>query len=370
MIPHKMDGARFKIIGLFASVFLMGILLPAKGYGAGEEDFRAVFNADYYYDQNPDLQAVIGKDSESLFRHFIHTGIREGRSGNEQFNLKAYVYYNPDLLDAYKTDLAAYCRHYETLGKAEGRLSLFSSQERSVIGFYHTDYDKTLPRASNIHLAASRINGLVLQPGERFSFSQAVLSRTPENGYVMAPAIGGMEYGGGICQVSSTLYAAMCHALLPATERYPHSSRISYMPEGLDATISEGHKDLTFINPYDKPLTIVAAPDETGLTVSLLLGASDSPSAPLPEENGDPEDFRPAHTSDWAEPGTESQDISSRQEPDPAHVSDQAGPGTAHVSDQAGPGTANASMQAGPGTANVSIQAGPDPADPTTQAES
>lgn len=141
-----------------------------------------------------------------------------------------------------------------------------------MIGTYTTRYDITLPRAVNIEIAVQRINGIVLQPREGFSFSNAILSRTPPNGYVMAPAIGRYEYGGGICQVSSTLYAAMCHALLPATERHPHSSNVSYLPTGLDATISEGYKDLKFINPYQEPLTILAETDEGVLTVSLRLG--------------------------------------------------------------------------------------------------
>ena len=91
----------------------------------------------------------------------------------------------------------------------------------------------------------------------------------------MAPAIGGNEYGGGICQVSSTLYASMCHALLPATERHPHSSSVSYLPVGLDATISEGHKDLKFVNSYGEPLTILAETNGGVLTVSLRLGTEE-----------------------------------------------------------------------------------------------
>lgn len=266
-----------------------GLMFTAHAAGTGNESFRPVFDAEYYYNQNPDLQDAIGADPENLFAHFVNMGIWEGRSGNEEFNLKAYVYYNPDLLDTYNTNWAAYCRHYDTAGRSEGRLCLPQPEENPVIGIYHTDYNKTLPRAENIQQAASRINGLVLQPGETFSFSQTVLSRIPENGYVMAPAIGGMEYGGGICQVSSTLYAAMCHAMLPAAERYPHSSRISYIPRGLDATISEGRKDLKFMNPYDKPLTIQITLDETGLTASLLLDTEQAPTDDPPEENPVPD---------------------------------------------------------------------------------
>ena len=251
--------------------FLMTMLIPARGYAEDPEAYRAVFDAEYYYNSYPDLQGTIGNDAEKLFSHFVSSGAREGRSGNAQFNLRAYVFYNTDLLDAYQTDLSAYCRHYLEKGREEGRICLPGEEEQELLGRYSTRYDPSLPRATNIHTAAGRIQGTVLQPGQLFSFSAAVLPRIPENGYVMAPAIGGSEYGGGICQVSSTLYAAMCHALLPAAERHPHSSRVSYLPAGLDATISEGYKDLRFVNPYQQPLTIMVEDNEGILTVSLYL---------------------------------------------------------------------------------------------------
>lgn len=263
----------YRNIGILCITVLLILFKPITGSAAeNREDYRAVFDTDYYYNQYPDLQATIGYDQERLFSHFVSTGAREGRSGNEEFNLRSYVFNNRDLLDVYKTDLSAYCRHYMELGKAEGRISQPQDNKQGLIGTYTTRYDITLPRAVNIEIAVQRINGIVLQPREGFSFSNAILSRTPQNGYVMAPAIGRYEYGGGICQVSSTLYAAMCHALLPATERHPHSSNVSYLPTGLDATISEGYKDLKFINPYQEPLTILAETDEGVLTVSLRLG--------------------------------------------------------------------------------------------------
>lgn len=89
----------------------------------------------------------------------------------------ADYYYNHDLLDVCKTDLSAYCKHYTTMGKTEGRICLPQDDERKVIGTYSTSYDVTLPRAVNIGLAIQRIHGTVLQPGEAFSFSSAVLPR-------------------------------------------------------------------------------------------------------------------------------------------------------------------------------------------------
>ena len=88
------------------------------------EDYRLVFDAQYYYDQNPDLQEAVGADPEALFEHFVTFGTKEGRSGNAEFNLKAYVFNNPDLLLKYKKDWSEYCKHYVTVGKGKANLPL------------------------------------------------------------------------------------------------------------------------------------------------------------------------------------------------------------------------------------------------------
>ena len=146
-------------------------------------------------------------------------------------------------------------------------------QHPSQIGSYSTAYSSGTSRASNIALAVSRINGVVIQPGESFSFSQTILPRTVANGYVEAPTIVNKKYvpgiGGGICQVSSTLYAAMLNAGLPATERHPHSLKVAYIPEGMDATISGNTLDLRFTNTFAEPIQIQATADQGTLTVSL-----------------------------------------------------------------------------------------------------
>lgn len=234
-----------------------------------KEYYRAVFDAQYYYDHNPDLQEAIGQNPEKLFEHFATFGAKEGRSGNAEFNLKAYIYNNPDLFLAYKKDLSEYCHHYAAIGKHEGRIALRQESQGNVIGSWTTYFNEAIPRATNVKLAAQRINGKVLQPGEMMSFSNTILPRTEANGYVSAPEIKRNGIGGGICQVSSTLYAAMCQALIPAIERHPHSQPVAYLPEGLDATISEGYLDLKFANPYDKAIQLVAYTENGALTVTI-----------------------------------------------------------------------------------------------------
>ena len=97
-------------------------------------------------------------------------------------------------------------------------------------------------RSTNIRLCSEKINGTVLMPGETFSFNQVVGKRTPEAGFKPATAYSGgkvvQEYGGGICQVSSTLYNAVLYANLEITERTNHGYKPSYVDPGLDATVS------------------------------------------------------------------------------------------------------------------------------------
>ena len=143
----------------------------------------------------------------------------------------------------------------------------------NVIGIYATKYDAKIPRANNVAVAASRINGVVVKKGEDFSFNATILPRTTANGYVNAPIFinkkHGMGIGGGVCQVSSTLYAAMLSAGLPATERHPHSLKVPYIPEGMDATIAGNTLDLRFTNTFDYAIVIGAVADNGTLTVSI-----------------------------------------------------------------------------------------------------
>ena len=116
-------------------------------------------------------------------------------------------------------------------------------------------------RSTNIRLCASKINGVVLMPGETFSFNSTVGKRTPEAGYKEAPAyLNGktiMDYGGGICQVSSTLYNAVLYSNLKITERYNHGYQPSYVKSGLDATVSWGGPDFKFTNNRNYPIKIM-----------------------------------------------------------------------------------------------------------------
>lgn len=135
-----------------------------------------------------------------------------------------------------------------------------------------TKYVVGQDRSQNIMVAASRINGIILQPGDGLSFDAVILPRTTANGYGMGNAIMGDEFikvvGGGICQVSSTLNNAVLRAGIIPLERHNHSQTVSYLKSGLDATISSGKLDYKFINTLKHPIYISATAVNGVLTVS------------------------------------------------------------------------------------------------------
>ncbi len=120
--------------------------------------------------------------------------------------------------------------------------------------------EKNQYRNTNIAVATAKVNGSIVYPGEEFSTITPMMPFTEAEGYVTAPTYeqGQVvdDIGGGICQVSSTLYRAVLEAELEVTERNQHSMIVGYVAPSMDATISEGEKDLKFINTTDAPIYI------------------------------------------------------------------------------------------------------------------
>lgn len=141
------------------------------------------------------------------------------------------------------------------------------------LGSYSTNYGGTAARINNVRLAVSRINGVELMPGEEMSYDKTILPRTSANGYKAAPVYVGNKtesgIGGGICQPSSTLYAAALYANLGIVERHNHSMAVSYLPKGMDATIAEGVLDLRIQNTTNYPVKISASADGGVVAISI-----------------------------------------------------------------------------------------------------
>lgn len=128
---------------------------------------------------------------------------------------------------------------------------------------FTTNYDASnTNRNNNLQIAAEKINGTIINPGEEFSYNKTVGERTISAGFKEANAYAGgevvLDVGGGICQLSSTLYNATLLANLGITERHNHYFKTSYVAAGLDATVSWGSLDFKFENNRNYPIKIEA----------------------------------------------------------------------------------------------------------------
>lgn len=134
----------------------------------------------------------------------------------------------------------------------------------NLLSSYSTSFaSSSSNRATNVSLATNKINGKVLMPGEVFSFNNTVGKRTPQAGFKVAGVyMNGQvatDYGGGICQVSSTLYNAVLRANLEIVDRSNHMFEVGYVPIGTDATVSWGAPDFKFKNSRSYPIKIVTS---------------------------------------------------------------------------------------------------------------
>ncbi len=149
---------------------------------------------------------------------------------------------------------------------------------RDTIGDFHTDFEIDTQngknRSVNIQLASQAINGLVLAPGEVFSYNDVVGPRTAAKGYKSAVVYSGGQIltgiGGGICQVSTTLYNAVLQAGLEVVERNPHNFTVGYADLGFDATVTFNVQDIKFRNSSGLPIKLeISFPQKTRVRVEI-----------------------------------------------------------------------------------------------------
>ena len=142
------------------------------------------------------------------------------------------------------------------------------------LGSYTTRYAAGGNRGSNVAIAAAKINGTVVLPGEIFSFNDTVGKRTVANGFKIAPEYQNGQtvdgVGGGTCQVSTTLYSALLYADMKIVKRLNHSMSVSYVPLGQDATVTDGGIDLKFQNDTNYPVKISAVTGGGKITVTIV----------------------------------------------------------------------------------------------------
>lgn len=238
----------------------------------------AVFRS--YFDAiNADMAALTAQSNAPLYDNGAGSYIRQ--NGQLHYEAKpVMVQWLADTLSAMvlsgtpgdiSTELTA-----DLLTAVSDSQDISISSDFVLSGTCTTSYaTSSASRCTNISVAASRLNNLVIMPGQTVSVSDTILPRTKANGYQAAGVyLNGVHttgMGGGVCQVSSTVYNAVMNAGLTVTERKQHSMPVSYLPHGLDAAIAAGSKDLKFRNDFSTPVVLQTITSNKKLTVNVLV---------------------------------------------------------------------------------------------------
>lgn len=263
-----------------------------KAYMAGRDGniFKKVFYAISISKNNLNLTTGIKYDTEKL-RKFIQKAKQEcdivEKNASIQFN-KGTVTFNQETVgnelnidtSLKKVENQIVKRNFSTIDlEVEYKKPHITVNDikdiNTVLGSYSTKFstaDKN--RTYNINLACSKINGYILMPGDVFSMSKVLGAVNEETGYKEAPVIIKNQltkgYGGGVCQVSSTLYNSVLLAGLDVTNRNPHSLTLPYIAPGRDATINGDTLDFKFMNNLDYPICINAGTEGGTLRIRIM----------------------------------------------------------------------------------------------------
>ena len=185
--------------------------------------------------------------------------ITEGKAGkkidvDKAFqSIQDYIKYDWKKVESNKIELATMLSEPDI--KAE-QLKVI----KDPIGTFYTYYSGGGNRDKNISVATTKINGALLMPGDEYSASEGMGPTDKEHGYYPGASYENGKvvetYGGGVCQVSTTLYNAVLMAELEITERWAHSMLVGYVKPSMDAAIAEGYKDFKFKNNKDYPVYV------------------------------------------------------------------------------------------------------------------
>ena len=150
-----------------------------------------------------------------------------------------------------------------------------SSKETEIASFSTKIYTKDSGRQNNLTIACSTLNDTTVENGKTFSFSKTVGKATSGKGYKKADVFRNGDViealGGGLCQVSTTLYNAVLKVPeLKVTERHPHSNKVPYIKSGKDAAVSFGAQDFKFVNNTGNTIKIKASNTKNNVTIKIL----------------------------------------------------------------------------------------------------
>lgn len=242
---------------------------PKESYSldtAGLEDAAAAEAASVaaLWDKKAKNGSISSYDAAS--DKFLFTGAENGQAVDQE-KLKS------DILTALKNkDFDAVIE--ASVNTVEPEFSEAAAKEKyKTLSSFTTKTTSNSKRNNNVKLSAQAINGIVLQPGEEFSFNDRVGERTEAKGYKGAAAYNNgevvEEIGGGVCQVSSTLYNAVLKAGLKTTVRRSHTYEPSYVTPGTDATVSWGGPDYKFVNNSSAAIGLRASYADQTVTISI-----------------------------------------------------------------------------------------------------
>ena len=224
--------------------------------GAGSASVELVMTSSA--PQEPDFDAI---------HQALYTQVRDAAVDPETYQVSDHavgVDFDPDeLRQAYEQ-----AREGETFSfpltvtqPGETRERLEAKLFRDLLGEGTTRVTGSSNRKFNVKLSAEACNGVVLMPGEEFSYNNTTGSRSADKGYLAAPVYSDGasvdEVGGGICQTSSTIYYAVLHTTLEVVERHAHTYNTGYVTQGMDATVYYGKIDFRFKNNTGYPIKIV-----------------------------------------------------------------------------------------------------------------
>ena len=229
-----------------------------------------VYELDYTADEEL-IQTVVTEKCTKYNQKAVNVGLKKTSSGfevidgkqgivvDEENAMKVILNFIEADYSSENTKVAVPTMISEPLGSAEELAKV-----KDLLGSFQTSFKSSnADRSKNVRTGTGHIDGTVLYPGETFSTYEYVNPFTLENGYAMAGSyLNGKvvdSLGGGICQVSSTLYNAVLEANLDIVERKNHRYAVTYVPNGRDATVSYGSIDFKFKNTRKYPIKLVAS---------------------------------------------------------------------------------------------------------------
>ena len=216
------------------------------------------------WDKEPKNASISGYDAET--DQFLFAGAESGQAVDQE-HLKKEILAALDRKDFDAVIEASVETVNPEISEADAK------EAYRTIASFTTKTTSNSKRNTNIQLGSQAINGIVLEPGEEFSFNDRVGKRTQEKGYKAAAAYNNGEVvdeiGGGVCQISSTLYNAVVQAGLETTFRRSHTYEPSYVTPGTDAAVSWGGPDYKFVNNSDTAIGIRANYKDRTVTVSI-----------------------------------------------------------------------------------------------------